>query len=94
MSKHARMCLNKQGSEYVSGPTYAKTLNIAKFLIWQGSKYASVTQRSGYAWKHFDRVQNISWVLNMPEFWIWQGSVYIRVIQASKYTTMWLKISE
>ena len=40
------MCLNKQDSEYASGPKYAKILNIAKFLICQGAQYASVTQDS------------------------------------------------
>ena len=43
------MCLNKQDSEYVSGPKYAEILNMAKFRIWQGSRYATVTQRSEYA---------------------------------------------
>ena len=28
------MCLNKQDSEYASGPKYAKILNMAGFTIW------------------------------------------------------------
>ena len=32
------MCLNKQDSEYASDPKYAKILNMARFLIWEGSQ--------------------------------------------------------
>ena len=32
MSEFAWICLNKCGSEYASGPIYAKILNMAKFL--------------------------------------------------------------
>ena len=39
-----------------------------KFGKWQGSKYASVTQRSQYAKICIDRVLNISWVLHMSGF--------------------------
>ena len=62
------MCLYRHYSEYVSGPKCAKTLNIAKFLIWQGSQNASVTQRSNYPRTCLDRVLNISWVLDKPGF--------------------------
>ena len=65
-----------------------------KFWVWQGSQYASVTQRSEYARVCLDRVLNISWVLNIPRFWIWQGSEYARVTQGSKYATIWLNIPE
>ena len=34
MSEYARMCLNKQGFEYGSGPKYAKILIMGKFWIW------------------------------------------------------------
>ena len=44
MSGYVWMCLNKQDSEYASDPKYAKILNMAKFCIWQGSQYMSVTQ--------------------------------------------------
>ena len=37
MLEYAWMCLCKQDSEYAMGPKYAKILNMAKFLIWQGS---------------------------------------------------------
>ena len=43
------MCPNKKDPEYATGPKYAKILNMAKFRIWQGSRYGSVTQRSKYA---------------------------------------------
>ena len=42
MSEYTWMCLYKQVSEYTSGSTYAKILNLAKFWIWKCSKYASV----------------------------------------------------
>ena len=48
MSEYAWMCLFEQDSEYASGPKYSEILNMAKFSIWQGSQYASVTQRSKY----------------------------------------------
>ena len=54
------MCPYKQDSEYASGPKYAKIVNMAKFLIWQGSQYESVTQRSEYARICLDRVLIIS----------------------------------
>ena len=47
--EYAWICPYKQDSEYTLGPKYAKILNMAKFWIWQGSLYASVTQRSEYA---------------------------------------------
>ena len=49
MPEYAWVCLNKQNSEYASGPKYAKILNMTKFWLWQGSQYASVTQRPEYA---------------------------------------------
>ena len=87
------MCLYKQDSEYALGPKYAKIQNMAKFWIWQGSPYASVTQHSECARICLDRVLSLSWVLNMPGFWIWQGSEYARVTQGSKYATIWLNMS-
>ena len=45
------MSLNKQDSEYTSGPKYAKILYF--------------TQRSEYVRICLDRVLNIPWVLNM-----------------------------
>ena len=63
MSEYAWMCLNKQDSEYASGPKYGKILDMAGFSIC--SEYARIC---------LDRVLNICWVLNMPGFWIWQGS--------------------
>ena len=61
---------------------------MAKFQIWQGFQYASVTQRSEYARICLDRVLDISHVLNMA------GSEYARVTQSSKYATTWLNMSE
>ena len=37
MPEYVWMCLNKQDSEYASGPKYAKILNITAFWIWDGS---------------------------------------------------------
>ena len=37
-------------------------------IIWQGSQYESVTERSEYARICLERVLNISWALDMPEF--------------------------
>ena len=56
------------------GPKYAKIMNVTKFLIWQGSQHACVTQRFEYARISLDRVLNISRVLNVP------GSEYGRVL--------------
>ena len=91
--EYAWMWLNKQGSEYVSSPKYAKILDMAKLWIWQGSQYVSITQPE-YTRIYLDRVLNIPLVLNMSGFWIWQGSEYIGVTQGSKYATIWLNISE
>ena len=44
--EYAWICLNKQDA---LGLKNAKILNKEKFWIWQGSQYASVTQRSEYA---------------------------------------------
>ena len=60
MPEYAWMFLFEQDSEYASGPKYAKILNMAKFWIWQGCQYVSVTQRSKYARICLDRVLNIS----------------------------------
>ena len=37
MPEYVWMCLNKQDSEYASGPKYAKILNMTTFWIWDGS---------------------------------------------------------
>ena len=70
MPEYAWIYLNKQDSEYASGPKYAKILNMAKFWIWEGYQYTSVTRRCEYPRISLDRVLNISRVLNMPGFWI------------------------
>ena len=43
MPEYAWMCLYKQDSEYAWARKYVKILNMAKFCIWQGFQYASVT---------------------------------------------------
>ena len=63
---------------------------MAKFWIWQGSQYETVTQRYEYARICLDRVFNMSWVQNIPRFWMYQGSEYARVTQGSKYAKIWL----
>ena len=60
MPDYAWMCIYKQGSEYASGPKCVKILNMAKFWLWQGSQYASVTQRPEDACICLDRALNIS----------------------------------
>ena len=47
------MYLYKHDSEYASSPEYYKILNAAKFWIWEGTQYASVTQLSEYALTEF-----------------------------------------
>ena len=59
MPEYAWVFLNKQDSKYAYGTKYAKTLNLTKFWIWQGSQYASVSQHSEYA-RLF-----LAWVLNI-----------------------------
>ena len=83
MPEYAWMCLNKQDSEYNYGSKYPKILNMAKFWIWQGSQYASVTQCSEYAriclaWQSSKYISDFEYtsvlnlkqvhrVLNLPE---------------------------
>ena len=86
MPEYAWMSLNKQNFENALGPKYVKLLNMGKFWIWQGSQYASVTQRSEYARICLNRVLNLSSVLNIPGFWIWQGSEYAGVTYARIWT--------
>ena len=47
------MCLYKKDSEYALGSKYSKILNMAKFLIWQGSQYESVLNIPEYALTEF-----------------------------------------
>ena len=61
-------CPYKQDPEYASRPNYAKILKTTNFQIWQGSEYASVTQRSEYAKICLYRVLNIILAPNMSEF--------------------------
>ena len=99
MPEYVWMCLYKRDSEYSSCPKYAKILNMAKFWIWQGFQYASITQRSEYARICLDRVLNnilsskYDRTLNRAGFWIWQGSEYVNVPQGSKYATILLNMS-
>ena len=60
MPEYAWMCVNKQDPEYTSCLKYTEILNVAKSLIWQGSQYASIIQRSEYASICLDRAVNIS----------------------------------
>ena len=93
MPEYAWMSLNKQNFENALGPKYVKLLNMGKLWIWQGSQYASVTQRSEYARICLHKALNIPWVLNMPGFWMRQGSEYANVTQGSKYATILLNMS-
>ena len=82
--EYASMWLNKQDSEYAYGPKYTNILNMAKFWTWQGSQYASVSQRSEYvriylAWQRSEYISGSNYasilnmkqlhrVLNMPQY--------------------------
>ena len=75
------MCLNKQDSEYASGPKYGKILDMAGFSIC--SEYARIC---------LDRVLSICWVLNIPDLYI-QDSEYGRVQKMhTKYATICLNV--
>ena len=82
MPEYTWMCLNRLDSEYTSGPTYAKILDMIKF--W---KFKVLNMQALNARICVDRALNISWVLNMPGFWIWQGSKYTKATGASNYAT-------
>ena len=88
--EYAWMCLNKQDSEYASGPKYAKILNMAGLSIcegytvlwifhnmaWQSSEYISGSKYSSVL-----NMQGLHRVLNMPQYvWIFdnrQGSEFV-----------------
>ena len=69
MSEYARMCLNKQDSEYASGPKYAKILNMA-----QSSEYGRV-----FNMQVLHSVLNKSeYALQISEYML--GSKYARIL--------------
>ena len=70
MPEFGWMCLCKYDSEYTSGLKYAKLLNVAKFWIWKGSQYASVTQRAGECFDKVLKISWVAWILNVPLLWI------------------------
>ena len=43
-----KLCLYKQDSDYALSPKHAKTVNMTKFWILQGSQYANVRERFEY----------------------------------------------
>ena len=71
MPEYAWVFLNKQDSEYDYNK-YAKILNLTKFWIWQGSQYATVSQRSEYAriFLAWQSCEYISFLSIVPVFWI------------------------
>ena len=86
--EYAWAFLSKQDSEYAF-TKYAKILNLAKFWIWQGSQYPSVSQRLKYArlflaWHSSEYIScsKYACILNMKD------------TQGSKYATIWLNMSE
>ena len=90
MPEYAWTCLNKQDSEYTYGSKYSKILNMAKFWIWQGSQYASVTKCSEYAriclaWQSSKYISGCEYtsILNLKA-----GA------QGSKFARTWLIMSE
>ena len=80
---------NKQDSEFAYGPKYAKILNMAKFWIWQGSQYVSISLHSEcaticLAWRSSEYITGSEYAsilnmkqlhraLNMPQY----GSIYL-----------------
>ena len=91
-SEYAWMYVNKQNSEYASGPKYPEILNMEESWTLQSSQYSNVTQRSEYAREYLDKALDISGVPSLPGFWILQGSTYAVVTHGSKYATMWLNL--
>ena len=75
MPEYVWICLNKQDSEYACGPKYAKILNATNFWIWQGSQYASVTQRSEYA-RICLALQRCEYMLGSKYTIFWIGNSY------------------
>ena len=68
------MCLNKQYSEYASGPKYAKILNMAKFWTWQGVNMRALHSVLNMPEHDFTEL----WIYLV--FWICQVSEYGRVL--------------
>ena len=67
--EHARIHLNKQGSEYATSPKHVEILSMA------GCQYASVTQRSEYAKICHGRILSISI----------SGSEYARILNMTGF---------
>ena len=80
--EYAWMFQYKQDSEYVSGPNYAKILNMAGFLMRE--RYTGFWICQNMPW------QSSEYILAH----LWQGSEYERVTQGSKYSTIYLNMSE
>ena len=99
MPEYAWMCLNKQDSDYVSRPKYAKILNIPKFWIWTGFSicelYTAFWIYQNMTWQSFEYILDSKYarILNMP--------VLYRVVNIPQYdliclnrTGIWLNMSE
>ena len=78
MPEYAWVFLNKEDSEYAYG-----------IWIWQGSQYASVSQRFEYA-KIFLPWQSSEYILDSK----YASVLNMKVTQGPKYATIWLNISE
>ena len=84
MPKYARICLNKQDSEYALDPKYDKTVNMAGFSIcerytaflicpnvpWESSEYNIPVVLT---WQYSEygsvlKMQELHKVLNMPQY--------------------------
>ena len=64
-------------------------MNLTKFWIWQGSQYASVSQRSEYA-RIFLAWQSSEYILGCK----YASILNVKVTQGFKYATIWLNMSE
>ena len=76
MPEYAWMCLDKQDSEYASGPKYAKIVNMAKFWIWHGfsiwERYTAfwICQRMSWQSSEYILSPKYARILNIAGFWI------------------------
>ena len=64
------MIIDKQNSEYASGPKYAKVLNVAGFSICE--RYTAFWICQNVPWQSYEYILGSKYdrILNMAGFWI------------------------
>ena len=91
------MCLNKQDSEYPSGPKYAKILNMAKF--WICKRYTVFWIYQNMPWQSSEYILGSKCVriLNMAGFWIckcYAGLENHNIAEyRCEYSWMWISLN-